>query len=428
MAGRLLAGDPAALAVGRLVRERALDAKRLRRPTALVRAGRPTAGRPRCRGRWRRRPESPRPRAGARRTRRSRADRLRRRGRRSSSPRGLPWQRSRRRRRAAAPVSRPTRTRSCRAGSAACRWWLRCPPRPRRARQRSTAARPRSTVPPAAARAHTDASTWFPSPPRSRASAPDSCRARAVVSAVPDRRTSASRSCRRRARAPPPASRALRCAPAARDAGPGPTVRPRRRPAPRARARRDRSATSTAIAFGSARAGSTNHQPTTVSSVTASTAQRKPTATRLAKSTSRGRSRPASSTSRCSAASVVASPRRVTSITIGWSRLTDPASSGAPAAFSIGVDSPVSHACEQLERPCTTTPSAGTVSPGGTSTRSPTRSFSARSSQSPATTETPRGAGRSGSTGAARLRCAHAPQRVHAPAASACPAPARRTS
>jgi len=41
------------------------------------------------------------------------------------------------------------------------------------------------------------------------------------------------------------------------------------------------------------------------------------TAMRFASSTTRGRSRPASSTSRCRAASDVASPRRVTSMTIG---------------------------------------------------------------------------------------------------------------
>ena len=130
-------------------------------------------------------------------------------------------------------------------------------------------------------------------------------------------------------------------------------------------------ATSTAMALGSACDGSTNHQPTTVATVMPSTAHRNQPAIRLALSTMCGRSRPASSTSRCRAASEVDAPMRVTSTTSGWSRLIEPARIGAPLVLSIGVDSPVSQACEQLERPCTTTPSAGTVSPGGTSTRSP---------------------------------------------------------
>jgi hypothetical protein len=71
-------------------------------------------------------------------------------------------------------------------------------------------------------------------------------------------------------------------------------------------------------------------------------------------------------------ASEVASPARVTCSTSGCSRLTLPASTGMPSAFSIGVASPVSQACDTLEAPSATTPSAGTVSPGGTSTLSPT--------------------------------------------------------
>jgi hypothetical protein len=136
-------------------------------------------------------------------------------------------------------------------------------------------------------------------------------------------------------------------------------------------------ATRTAIAFGNAWAGSTIHQPSTVAAVMPSTAQRNHPAMRLALSTMCGRSRPASSTSRCSAASEVEAPMRVTSTTSGWSRLIEPARIGAPLTLSTGVDSPVSQACEQLDRPCTTTPSAGTVSPGGTSTRSPIFSCSA---------------------------------------------------
>ena len=127
-------------------------------------------------------------------------------------------------------------------------------------------------------------------------------------------------------------------------------------------------ATSTATAAGRACDGSTHPQPITVATVTPSTSQRNTTAMRLASSTMRGRSRPASSTRRRSAASDVASPARVTRTTSGCSRLTLPASTGEPSCFSIGVASPVSQACDTDEVPCTISPSAGTVSPTGTST------------------------------------------------------------
>ncbi len=61
---------------------------------------------------------------------------------------------------------------------------------------------------------------------------------------------------------------------------------------------------------------------------------------------------------------VVASPIRVTVTVSAPSPLTAPATTSSPPAFATGRDSPVKKASFMLEAPSTTSPSAGTCSPG----------------------------------------------------------------
>ncbi|MCY1367850.1 hypothetical protein D9M69_548010 [compost metagenome] len=64
-------------------------------------------------------------------------------------------------------------------------------------------------------------------------------------------------------------------------------------------------------------------------------------------------------------------PVRVTSIRSRPSRLIAPPNTDMPTPASIGTDSPVMEAVSRLAWPDNTRPSAGTLSPARTSTRSP---------------------------------------------------------
>ncbi len=88
----------------------------------------------------------------------------------------------------------------------------------------------------------------------------------------------------------------------------------------------------------------------------------------------RGRDAWASSTARMIPESTVAAPVRVTARTKDPCRLTVPPMAREPGSFPTGRDSPVTSDSSTSLRPSATTPSAGTRSPGTTSTRSPGRS------------------------------------------------------
>ncbi len=75
-------------------------------------------------------------------------------------------------------------------------------------------------------------------------------------------------------------------------------------------------------------------------------------------------------------ASAVSSPVAVTRTRRLPSPLIVPPMTSAPGSLPTGFDSPVSMASFTSERPSSTTPSAGTLAPGRTSTRSPGRSSS----------------------------------------------------
>ena len=67
----------------------------------------------------------------------------------------------------------------------------------------------------------------------------------------------------------------------------------------------------------------------------------------------------------------VSAPLRVTRMRSGCSRFTEPAMSSSPCPLAIGRDSPVRSDSSALDCPESTTPSAGTCSPGGTLISSP---------------------------------------------------------
>ena len=74
-------------------------------------------------------------------------------------------------------------------------------------------------------------------------------------------------------------------------------------------------------------------------------------------------------------ASRVSLPVRVRRSNSGLAWFTLPAITLSPACLAIGVLSPVSNASSTLLRPSSTSPSQGMVSPGFTSTTSPTASW-----------------------------------------------------
>ena len=135
--------------------------------------------------------------------------------------------------------------------------------------------------------------------------------------------------------------------------------------------------TSTAKVTASARDGSCSHQTTAVSAASARSAPTNQAADRSATRAIRGRSEAARATRRSIAARRVASPAAMTRTTIASSRTMLPASTGSPTALRIGRDSPVRIASSTFAHPSATAPSAGTVAPARTSTKSPAPSSAA---------------------------------------------------
>ena len=80
----------------------------------------------------------------------------------------------------------------------------------------------------------------------------------------------------------------------------------------------------------------------------------------------------ASSTSRTICASVVSRPTRVARSRSAPVEFSVPPVTSSPADLSTGIDSPVSIDSSTAEAPASTSPSAAMVSPGRTSTTSPT--------------------------------------------------------
>ena len=129
--------------------------------------------------------------------------------------------------------------------------------------------------------------------------------------------------------------------------------------------------TSTASVISKARAGSCVHHHQATAAAAASTAPTNQAAARSASRATAGFSAWARSSRRRMEASTVSSPTRSMRTTRGLSVLRAPPMTRAPGATGRGMRSPVSSDSSTALSPSSTTPSAGTVSPGRTRTRSP---------------------------------------------------------
>jgi hypothetical protein len=120
--------------------------------------------------------------------------------------------------------------------------------------------------------------------------------------------------------------------------------------------------------------GTATSQATSVTTAEASATEVSRRAARSARCCVRERDDCASATSRMMPESLVSSPLAVTSTRSDPSPLTVPATTASPSPRSTGRDSPVTAASSSVLAPERITPSTGTLSPGRTRTRSPSRS------------------------------------------------------
>ena len=132
--------------------------------------------------------------------------------------------------------------------------------------------------------------------------------------------------------------------------------------------------TSTDTAIHSARDGSICIHSSAAVAASSRMAPTNQPAARCVSSIQRGRSPDARSIRLTMAASAVSLPTRVTRRCNALPLLTDPPISAAPAVFATGRLSPLSSASLRVAPALSSTPSAGSVSPGRTSKRSPGRS------------------------------------------------------
>ncbi|CRQ87724.1 hypothetical protein PAERUG_E16_London_17_VIM_2_04_14_03148 [Pseudomonas aeruginosa] len=137
-------------------------------------------------------------------------------------------------------------------------------------------------------------------------------------------------------------------------------------------------ATSSDSTTQKARWWSTCHHSAPTAAATSRTMSRNHCATLSASSARRGLSAWARSSRRTMADRRLSSPRAPTSTVSGPSTFRVPPVTASPAWRGWGRYSPVSSDSSTLDWPSRITPSAGSTAPGGTSTRSPTRSSLSR--------------------------------------------------
>ena len=142
--------------------------------------------------------------------------------------------------------------------------------------------------------------------------------------------------------------------------------------------------TATALSTAYTHDGSGPNRPHTrkLLAATASTASTNQNATASASFCSGARERCACATIATICASTLSAPTRVARITSVPVPLSVAPISVSPTALSTGIGSPVSMDSSTLERPSTTSPSTGTVSPGRTRRRSPAISSASGTSDS----------------------------------------------
>jgi hypothetical protein len=134
--------------------------------------------------------------------------------------------------------------------------------------------------------------------------------------------------------------------------------------------------TATAALTASAAGWPVTSQPARVRTATASTAGTNTPATRSARRCTGALEPWAASTRRATRARAVSAPTRVARTTSRPSRLTVAPATSSPGPTSTGSDSPVSSDRSSEDRPCSTTPSVASFSPGRTTNRSPTATAS----------------------------------------------------
>ena len=155
--------------------------------------------------------------------------------------------------------------------------------------------------------------------------------------------------------------------------------------------------TSTATVAASACDGSTIAHPMAVHIASTSTRATKPAAARSPARASRGFELAARVVSATMPATTVSAPTRVTRMVAGVPATMLPAHNASPRRFWRGVDSPQSSASSTRHCSVSSTPSAGTLPPSATTTRSP-----GTSSNAPTRSSVPSASTRSANTGVSR--------------------------